>query len=350
MSRPPRTEPSLPEWAALGLLCEAPTHGWAIARGSAPKGEIGRVYSSHAPARVSRARAVARSGPRGGQRHEHERRRARSHDARRHETRPVGIPDAGAAAGRARPRPPLRADAQAPLPRPRGLDPTAFLNAQERALAQHRAGARAASSRRRTVRPHARPLATLGRPGGPLLRGGAARSALGRALVYRPIGYVVSSHIELDGMPLQPIAERRESRRIEISEAASRMPRRPRRASLTSGCSPTSTRAIGWEASVPTFLDDRTHGTFATRSPHRPNPIGLSLARILEVRRPRPSSSTGSTSSTERPSSISSRTSPCSTARPVRSAPAGSRDGPSVSSSARRTTASPVAAVEPESE
>jgi tRNA (Thr-GGU) A37 N-methylase len=34
---------------------------------------------------------------------------------------------------------------------------------------------------------------------------------------------------------------------------------------------------------VPTFLDDRTHGTFATRSPHRPNAIGLSLARIVAV-------------------------------------------------------------------
>ena len=42
--------------------------------------------------------------------------------------------------------------------------------------------------------------------------------------------------------------------------------------------------SFGWAATVPTFLDDRTHGTFATRSPHRPNPIGLSLARIVSVR------------------------------------------------------------------
>jgi tRNA (Thr-GGU) A37 N-methylase len=41
--------------------------------------------------------------------------------------------------------------------------------------------------------------------------------------------------------------------------------------------------SAGWAAVVPTFLDDRTHGTFATRSPHRPNPIGLSLARIVDV-------------------------------------------------------------------
>src|SRR4249920_921444 len=49
MSRPPRTEPSLQEWAALGLLCEAPTHGWAIAQALQPTGEIGRVYSSTRP-------------------------------------------------------------------------------------------------------------------------------------------------------------------------------------------------------------------------------------------------------------------------------------------------------------
>ena len=39
----------------------------------------------------------------------------------------------------------------------------------------------------------------------------------------------------------------------------------------------------GWDPAVATFLDDTTHGTFATRSPRRPNPIGLSLAELVEV-------------------------------------------------------------------
>ena len=30
-----------------------------------------------------------------------------------------------------------------------------------------------------------------------------------------------------------------------------------------------------------TFLDDDPRGTFATRSPRRPNPIGLSLVRLI---------------------------------------------------------------------
>ena len=32
------------------------------------------------------------------------------------------------------------------------------------------------------------------------------------------------------------------------------------------------------------FMDTREHGVFATRSPCRPNPIGLSCVRLLEVR------------------------------------------------------------------
>jgi tRNA-Thr(GGU) m(6)t(6)A37 methyltransferase TsaA len=35
---------------------------------------------------------------------------------------------------------------------------------------------------------------------------------------------------------------------------------------------------------VTPYLDDRPHGVFATRSPARPNPIGLSAVRLLERR------------------------------------------------------------------
>ena len=39
----------------------------------------------------------------------------------------------------------------------------------------------------------------------------------------------------------------------------------------------------GWDGTVPAFLDDEPRGTFATRSPRRPNPIGLSLVAIQQV-------------------------------------------------------------------
>ncbi|HSW43866.1 MAG TPA: TrmO family methyltransferase [Patescibacteria group bacterium] len=39
--------------------------------------------------------------------------------------------------------------------------------------------------------------------------------------------------------------------------------------------------------SITPFLDDRPHGIFATRSPARPTPIGLSTVRLVAVRGPR---------------------------------------------------------------
>lgn len=40
----------------------------------------------------------------------------------------------------------------------------------------------------------------------------------------------------------------------------------------------------GWKHCVIPPRDHRHHGVFATRAPHRPNPIGLSAVRILNVR------------------------------------------------------------------
>lgn len=40
----------------------------------------------------------------------------------------------------------------------------------------------------------------------------------------------------------------------------------------------------GYSLIVKPFLDDQLHGLFATRYPDRPNPIGLSIVRLLERR------------------------------------------------------------------
>jgi tRNA-Thr(GGU) m(6)t(6)A37 methyltransferase TsaA len=40
----------------------------------------------------------------------------------------------------------------------------------------------------------------------------------------------------------------------------------------------------GAKLTVIPFLDVKPHGIFATRSPARPNPIGLSTVRLLEIR------------------------------------------------------------------
>lgn len=38
---------------------------------------------------------------------------------------------------------------------------------------------------------------------------------------------------------------------------------------------------------VTPYLDDISHGLFSTRAPSRPNPIGLSIVRIIEIRNDR---------------------------------------------------------------
>lgn len=43
-------------------------------------------------------------------------------------------------------------------------------------------------------------------------------------------------------------------------------------------------RVEGYSLSVKPFLDDTPRGLFATRYPARPNPIGLSVVRLLERR------------------------------------------------------------------
>jgi tRNA-Thr(GGU) m(6)t(6)A37 methyltransferase TsaA len=41
-------------------------------------------------------------------------------------------------------------------------------------------------------------------------------------------------------------------------------------------------RSDGFSLRVQPFLDDRTHGVFATRYPYRPNPLGISVVRLLK--------------------------------------------------------------------
>jgi tRNA-Thr(GGU) m(6)t(6)A37 methyltransferase TsaA len=40
-------------------------------------------------------------------------------------------------------------------------------------------------------------------------------------------------------------------------------------------------KSDGYKLQVKPFLDDKLHGVFSTRYPFRPNPIGLSIVRLL---------------------------------------------------------------------
>lgn len=43
-------------------------------------------------------------------------------------------------------------------------------------------------------------------------------------------------------------------------------------------------QSTGYKLTVKPFLDDNTHGLFATRYPARPNPIGISIVHLLSMR------------------------------------------------------------------
>ena len=303
-----------------------------------PTGDIGRVYSCTRPlvyralapatddglAEV-RATTTSDTGP------------ARTTLAS-HAARTRGVSSLAQPPCRARARSPLGAHAEAPFPRacrPRLLAspsrPASVLARTEAALE------RSLSRRLDSSRTLVLWRLSVG-PRGALVRGGVLDSRIVEPIVYRPIGLVVSPHTELGGMPLQAIADTRGESRIEIFE--------PHRGCLEDldGFSHLWVLAhlheiIGWDATVPNVPRRRTHGTFATRSPRRPNPLGLSLARIV-VSRTLGSSSTVSTSSPARRCSTSSPTSRSSTSRRARCARDGSRAAQSGCSGVARTTAS----------
>lgn len=42
-------------------------------------------------------------------------------------------------------------------------------------------------------------------------------------------------------------------------------------------------RSRGFNLQVIPFLDDKPHGVFATRAPRRPNPIGISVVKLISI-------------------------------------------------------------------
>jgi tRNA (adenine37-N6)-methyltransferase len=103
------------------------------------------------------------------------------------------------------------------------------------------------------------------------------------AIEYVPIGVVRSPYRQLDGMPLQTPAAAEVDATVELD------PRVHGALRDLDGFSHVWLvvhlhRVAGWEPEVVPFLDDRRpRGVLATRSPRRPNPIGLSLVELRAV-------------------------------------------------------------------
>ncbi len=105
-------------------------------------------------------------------------------------------------------------------------------------------------------------------------------------MTYEPIGYVRSPHTDTAAIPKGPGATHEAEGTLEI---------RPElEAGLTDidGFSHLYViwvfhQAEGYELLVTPPTDDRQHGVFATRSPHRPNPIALTVVELLGREGPR---------------------------------------------------------------
>ena len=100
---------------------------------------------------------------------------------------------------------------------------------------------------------------------------------------YKPIGIIHSPHKTPDGTPIQPTGAKGIKGRIEIFSE------------YTDGLSDLAGfshifilyhfhLSRKYSLKVKPFLDDRKRGLFATRAPSRPNPIGLSVLRLIDIK------------------------------------------------------------------
>jgi tRNA (adenine37-N6)-methyltransferase len=103
-----------------------------------------------------------------------------------------------------------------------------------------------------------------------------------QTITYTPIGVVRSPFATLAGMPIQTVAAAGIAATIELD---------PSYAAGLADIDQFSHLLVishlhlmqGYALTVTPFMDTQPHGVFATRSPRRPNPIGLSIVRLVRI-------------------------------------------------------------------
>jgi tRNA-Thr(GGU) m(6)t(6)A37 methyltransferase TsaA len=100
---------------------------------------------------------------------------------------------------------------------------------------------------------------------------------------YKPIGIIRSPFEDIHGMPIQPTGARGTAGSVEIE------PEYADGLQDVEGFSHIILiyhfhRSEGYSLEVKPFMDDHLHGVFATRAPRRPNPIGMSIVRLVKVK------------------------------------------------------------------
>lgn len=99
---------------------------------------------------------------------------------------------------------------------------------------------------------------------------------------YQPIGFVHSPHQTASGTPIQPSRARGIEGTIEIEpEYVDALCDLDGFSHIILICH--LHKAAEFKLKVVPYLDTELRGLFATRSPSRPNPIGLSVVRLLGI-------------------------------------------------------------------
>jgi tRNA-Thr(GGU) m(6)t(6)A37 methyltransferase TsaA len=103
-----------------------------------------------------------------------------------------------------------------------------------------------------------------------------------KEIIYKPIGIIHSPFKDIKGMPIQSAGARGIKGTIELYPAYA--------AGLKDLAEFSHIILLyhfhlskGYSLKVKPFLDESMHGVFATRAPRRPNPIGLSVVKLLRV-------------------------------------------------------------------
>ncbi len=105
---------------------------------------------------------------------------------------------------------------------------------------------------------------------------------MGRRFTFRAIGVLHSPFVAQNGTPIQPVFAAGAEGVIEVEPpfvaALSDLEGFDRIWVLY-----VFDRAVGFAPRVVPYRDDRPRGLFATRAPARPNPIGMSVLRLLGI-------------------------------------------------------------------
>jgi tRNA (adenine37-N6)-methyltransferase len=102
-------------------------------------------------------------------------------------------------------------------------------------------------------------------------------------MVYRPIGIIHTPFKELENMPIQPSGAAGIRGTVDLySEFAEGLKDLDGFSHLILLYQFHESR--GYNLTVTPFLDSEPRGVFATRAPKRPNPIGLSVVRLVQIR------------------------------------------------------------------